>query len=35
MRYPNGIDLKRKRLAVWYYHLGEYDWHRNNYCRSL
>jgi len=35
MRYPYGIDLKRKRLAVLYYRLGEYDWHHNNYCRSL
>ena len=34
-RYPYGINLKRKRLAVLYYRLGEYDWRHNDYFRAL
>jgi hypothetical protein len=34
-RYPYGFNLRRKRLAVLYYRLGEYDWGHNNYFRGL
>jgi hypothetical protein len=34
-RYPYSLNLKRKRLAVLYYRLGEYDWKDNNYFRAL
>jgi len=34
-RYPYGVNLKRKRLAVLYYRLGEYDWRHNDYFRGL
>jgi len=34
-RYPYGLNLKRKRLAVLYYRLGEYDWRHNDYFRAL
>ena len=34
-RYPYGINLRRKRLSVLYYRLGQYDWrHNNDYLRS-
>jgi hypothetical protein len=34
-RFPYGANLKRKRLAVLYYRLGEYDWRNNCYFRAL
>ena len=34
-RFPYGANLKRKRLAVLYYRLGEYDWGHYNYFRGL
>ena len=34
-RYPYGVNLGRKRMAVLYYRLGEYDWGHNNYFRGL
>ena len=34
-RYPYGLNLRRKRLAVLYYRLGEYDWNHNDYFRAL
>jgi len=34
-RYPYGLNLRRKRLAVLYYRLGEYDWRHNDYFRAL
>jgi glycosyltransferase involved in cell wall biosynthesis len=34
-RYPYSGTLKRKRLAVLYYRLGEYDWSHNAYLRGL
>lgn len=34
-RYPYGADLKRKRLAVLYYRLGECDWAEERYLRGL
>lgn len=34
-RYPYGIYFKRKRRAVLYYRLGEYDWMHNNYLSAL
>lgn len=34
-RYPYGLNLKRKRLAVLYYHLAEYDSRHNDYFRAL
>jgi glycosyltransferase involved in cell wall biosynthesis len=33
-RYPYGLNLKRKRLAVLYYRLGEYDWEHHDYLRG-
>lgn len=34
-RYPYGFNLRRKRLAVLYYRLGEYDWSHNAYLSGL
>jgi len=34
-RFPYGLNIKRKRLAVLYYRLGEYDWRHNDYFRGL
>jgi glycosyltransferase involved in cell wall biosynthesis len=34
-RYPYGVDLKRRRLAVLYYRLGEFDWNHNDYFRAV
>jgi len=34
-RYPYGINLKRKRMAVLYYRLGEYDRTHHHYFRSI
>jgi len=34
-RYPYGVDLKRRRLAVLYYRLGEFDWKHNIRVRAL
>ena len=34
-RYPYGSNLKRKRLAVLYYRLGEYDWKNKDFLRAL
>jgi glycosyltransferase involved in cell wall biosynthesis len=34
-RYPYGFNLKRKRLGVLYYRLGEYDWSHNAYLSGL
>jgi len=34
-RYPYGANLKRKRLAILYYRLAEYDWDHNDYFRSI
>ena len=34
-RFPYGLNIKRKRLAVLYYRLGEYDWRHNDYFRAL
>jgi len=34
-RYPYGLNLRRKRLAVLYYRLGEYDWTHDNYFKAL
>ena len=34
-RYPYGLNLRRKRLAVLYYRLGEYDWGHNAYLSGL
>jgi glycosyltransferase involved in cell wall biosynthesis len=34
-RYPYGLNLKRKRMAVLYYRLGEYDWKHSNYFHAL
>jgi hypothetical protein len=34
-RYPYGTDLKRRRLAVLYYRLGEFDWKHNIRARAL
>jgi len=34
-RYPYGLNVKRKRLAVLYYRLGEYDWGHHGYFRAL
>jgi glycosyltransferase involved in cell wall biosynthesis len=34
-RFPYGANLKRKRLAVLYYRLGEYDWGHYHYFRGL
>ena len=33
-RYPYGANLKRKRLAVLYYHLAQHDWRNGDYFRS-
>jgi glycosyltransferase involved in cell wall biosynthesis len=33
-RYPYGIDLKRRRLAVLYYRLGEFDWEHHDYFHA-
>lgn len=33
-RYPHGINLRRKRLGVLYYRLGEFDWKEKNYLRA-
>jgi glycosyltransferase involved in cell wall biosynthesis len=34
-RYPYGVNLRRKRLAVLYYRLGKYDWDHNDYFQAL
>lgn len=34
-RYPYGFNLRRKRLAVLYYRLGEYDWSHDDRLRAL
>jgi glycosyltransferase involved in cell wall biosynthesis len=34
-RYPYGLNIRRKRLAILYYRLGEFDWRHGNYYRSL
>jgi len=34
-RYPYGVNLKRKRMAVLSYRLGEYDWSHNAYLSGL
>jgi len=34
-RYPYSISVKRKRLAVLHYRLGEYDWNHNSYWRAI
>lgn len=34
-RHPYGITLRRKRLAVLYYRLGEYDWNHGSCLRAL
>ncbi len=34
-RFPYGYNLRRKRLAILYYRLGEYDWKNNDYLRGL
>ncbi|MGH7146282.1 MAG: glycosyltransferase [Nitrospiraceae bacterium] len=34
-RHPYGVDLRRKRLAVLYYRLGEYDWDHGLHLRAL
>jgi hypothetical protein len=34
-RHPYGFNLKRKRLGVLYYRLGEYDWNHNNKLRAF
>lgn len=34
-RYPYGNSVKRKRLAVLHYRLGEYDWSHNLYWRGI
>jgi len=34
-RHPYGFNLKRKRLGVLYYRLGEYDWSHNAYLSGL
>ena len=34
-RYRYGLNLRRKRLAVLYYRLGEYDWTHDNYFKAL
>jgi glycosyltransferase involved in cell wall biosynthesis len=33
-RYPYGISVKRKRLAVLHYRLGEYDWNHKLYWKA-
>ena len=33
-RYPYGISIKRKRLAVLHYRLGEYDWNHKLYWKA-
>ena len=34
-RYPYGVNLRRKRLAVLYYRLGKHDWGHNDYFRAV
>jgi len=34
-RYPYGVNLRRKRLAVLYYRLGKHDWGHNCYFRAV
>jgi glycosyltransferase involved in cell wall biosynthesis len=34
-RYPYGVNLRRKRLAVLYYRLGKHDWGHNGYFRAV
>ncbi len=34
-RYPYGKRLKRKRLGILYYRLGQYDWRHGDYLRGL
>jgi glycosyltransferase involved in cell wall biosynthesis len=33
-RYPYGVNLRRKRMAVLYYRLGEYDWVHKLYLKA-
>jgi len=34
-RYPYGVNLRRKRMAVLYYRLGQYDWDHNDCFQAL
>ena len=34
-RYPYGTNIRRKRLAVLHYRLGEYDWNHGSHLRAL